>query len=67
MSAPCDSGLGSGTTILKTSALGEIRGKTQDGVTQFLGIRYASLKDRFADAELVERRNGDILDATADG
>jgi hypothetical protein len=36
-------------------------------VSQFLGIQYATLKNRLADAELVERRHGDILDATKDG
>ncbi|KAJ5194583.1 uncharacterized protein N7498_008021 [Penicillium cinerascens] len=55
------------TTILATRCLGDIRGKTGEGVTQFLGVKYANLKNRFADAELVEERKGDILDATADG
>lgn len=55
------------TTILTTTSLGDIRGKTVDGVTQFLGIKYATLKNRFADAELIEQRNGDVLDATTDG
>ncbi|KAJ5674410.1 alpha/beta-hydrolase [Penicillium maclennaniae] len=44
------------TTILKTRSLGDIR-----------GIKYANLKDRFADAELIEERKGDILDALTDG
>ena len=55
------------TTVLKTSSLGEIRGRTTDGVTKYLGIQYATLKNRFADAELVESRSGDVLDATNDG
>lgn len=55
------------TTILATRCLGDIRGKTGEGVTQFLGVKYANLKNRFADAELVEERKGDVLDATADG
>ncbi|KAJ6133836.1 hypothetical protein N7523_000158 [Penicillium sp. IBT 18751x] len=55
------------TTILKTRSLGDIRGKCEGGVTQFLGIKYANLKDRFADAELIEERKGDILDALTDG
>ncbi|KAJ5756743.1 hypothetical protein N7533_006286 [Penicillium manginii] len=55
------------TTILKTAALGDIRGKSDGVVSQFLGIQYATLKNRLADAELVERRHGDILDATKDG
>lgn len=55
------------TTVLTTKTLGDIRGKTADGVTQFLGLKYANLKNRFADAELVEQRTGGVLDATADG
>lgn len=38
-------------------ALGTVRGKAADdgsGVTQFLGIKYASLEDRFAPPELVK-------------
>lgn len=53
--------------IQTTTHLGEIRGKTTNGVTQFLGIKYATLKNRLADAELVERRAGGVLDATKDG
>ncbi|KAL1633390.1 hypothetical protein SLS58_011114 [Diplodia intermedia] len=37
--------------------LGTVRGKAAEdgsGITQFLGIKYASLKDRFAPPELVE-------------
>ncbi|KAJ5982992.1 hypothetical protein N7481_005091 [Penicillium waksmanii] len=55
------------TTILKTEALGDIRGKSDGIVSQFLGIQYATLKNRLADAELIEQRHGDILDATRDG
>jgi len=55
------------TTILATRHLGDIRGKTLEDVTQFLGVKYANLKNRFADAELIEERKGDVLDATADG
>ncbi|KAF9889576.1 hypothetical protein FE257_007084 [Aspergillus nanangensis] len=55
------------TTILPTTHLGEIRGKIVDGVTHFLGVQYATLKDRLADAELVETRRGEVLDATKDG
>ncbi|GJP95678.1 carboxylesterase [Aspergillus niger] len=53
--------------IQVTTHLGEIRGKTTNGVTQFLGIKYATLKNRLADAELVERRDGGVLDALKDG
>lgn len=54
-------------TIIKTRFLGDIRGKNEGGVTQFLGIKYASLKNRFADAEMIEERKGGILDASTDG
>lgn len=53
--------------IQTTTHLGEIRGKITNGVSQFLGIKYATLKNRLADAELVERRAGGVLDATKDG
>ncbi|KAJ5760370.1 carboxylesterase [Penicillium odoratum] len=53
--------------VLKTSKLGEIRGCEADGVRKYLGIQYATLKNRLADAELVEERIGGVLDATNDG
>lgn len=53
--------------ILNTSKLGEVRGREGDGVSQYLGIQYATLKNRFADAELIEDRTGGVLDATNDG
>ena len=55
------------TATIKTSSLGLIRGKVEDGVVQYLGVTYATLKDRLADAELIIAREGDILDATKDG
>ncbi|RAL15753.1 putative carboxylesterase [Aspergillus homomorphus CBS 101889] len=54
-------------TLLLTQYLGKIRGKDSNRVTQFLGIKYATLRDRFAEAQLVETRDGDVLDATKDG
>lgn len=54
-------------TTLTTSKLGQIRGKSGDGVTQYLGIKYATLENRFADAQLIGERHGDVLDATTDG
>ena len=53
--------------ILETSKLGEIRGREGNGISQYLGIQYATLKNRFADAELIEDRTGGVLDATNDG
>jgi hypothetical protein len=55
------------TTTVSTTSLGEIRGKVEDGVAQYLGVKYATLENRFAEAELVVSREGDILDATKNG
>ncbi|KAL2863394.1 putative carboxylesterase [Aspergillus lucknowensis] len=54
-------------TVLQTQQLGAIRGKGSEGVTQYLGIKYATLKDRLADAVLFEGPNDGVLDATKDG
>lgn len=55
-------------SVLKTTSLGEIRGKHDDGVVQYLGVKYATLKNRLADAEIIDTRKDDgILDATKDG
>lgn len=55
------------SATITTRNLGQIRGKSENGVTRYLGIKYATLQDRFADAQLVEERQDDILDAIADG
>lgn len=55
------------TSRLSTRFLGQIIGRTEDGVTQYLGVKYANLKNRLADAEPIENRDGDALDATNDG
>lgn len=44
-------------TISHTS-LGEIRGKVGDGVVQYLGLKYATLKNRFAEPEVVTAATG---------
>jgi carboxylesterase type B len=50
---------------IKHQKLGQIQGKQGDGIVQFLGIKYASLKDRFAGSELVEYGSGEsVIDAT---
>jgi carboxylesterase type B len=54
-------------TLLQTQQLGVIQGKNCDGVTQYLGIKYATLKNRLADAVLYERNSDGVLDATNDG
>lgn len=53
--------------VLQTQHLGAIQGKSGDGVTQYLGIKYATLKNRLADAVPIDRPRGDTLDATRDG
>lgn len=57
------------TAILQTTHLGQVQGKNIDGVTHYRGIKYASLRNRLAEAELVTSRSPDegILDATKDG
>lgn len=50
----------------QTTSLGTIHGKCSDGVTQYLGIKYASLRNRLADAVPVDN-NGGTRDATKDG
>lgn len=53
-------------STLKSASLREIRGRDNDGVIQYFGIKYATLKNRLADAELAESQGG-VLDATRDG
>lgn len=57
------------TAPLQTTHLGQIQGKTVDGVTHYLGLKYASLRNRLAGAELIASRAADesVLDATKDG
>jgi hypothetical protein len=44
--------------ILKHSDLGEIQGNPGDNVIQFLGIKYASIKDIFAPSKLFDHNGG---------
>jgi carboxylesterase type B len=53
--------------VLQTQHLGTIQGKSGDGVTQYLGIKYATLKNRLADAIPIDNHEGVTLDATRDG
>ncbi|KAK5054420.1 hypothetical protein LTR84_001310 [Exophiala bonariae] len=46
------------------NSLGTIRGIEADGVHKYLGLSYASLSGRFADAQLVSRYPKGITDAT---
>ncbi len=60
---------------MQHSTIGPIRGVIKvPGITQFLGVQYATLRDRFAQGELLEsypsdhvRIQGGVFDATAIG
>lgn len=53
-------------TTLKTS-LGEFRGKKGEGVTQYLGIKYAKVRDQLAAPELVREYGEGVVDASRYG
>ena len=54
--------------ILHHPSLGQIRGKLQDNVIQFLGVKYATLTDRFAEPELAKGHGqGGVQDAIKHG
>jgi len=45
--------------------MGEVKGlKGHEGTVQYLGIQYATLKDRFAAPALKEYQSGAALDGT---
>jgi carboxylesterase type B len=47
--------------------LGELKGKAVEGAVQFLGLKYASIKDRLAAPQLVESYGSGTTDATKFG
>ena len=51
---------------LTHSIIGQVVGKETGPITQFLGVKYANLKDRFAEPDLVSY-NGMGIDATKHG
>ncbi|KAL5317254.1 hypothetical protein ACEPPN_014349 [Leptodophora sp. 'Broadleaf-Isolate-01'] len=55
------------TSEFSHPSLGLIRGKVTEDVVQFLGIKYASIKDRFAASEVFDHRGGNAIDATKPG
>jgi hypothetical protein len=55
------------SAILKHEHLGELKGKSVDGAVQFLGLKYASIKDRLAAPELVDSYGSGTTDATQFG
>lgn len=54
-------------TTIQHPDLGEVNGQTAEGVVQFLGLQYASLKDRFASPELRTDYTSKTVDATKFG
>ncbi|KAL6232491.1 hypothetical protein BDW75DRAFT_247123 [Aspergillus navahoensis] len=54
-------------SLLKTTYLGAIRGRSDGDVIEYLGIRYATLSNRLAGAVLITDLEGDELDATREG
>ncbi|KAF2442415.1 alpha/beta-hydrolase [Karstenula rhodostoma CBS 690.94] len=55
------------TTTYKHKDLGEVKGNSNDGVVQFLGLKYASLENRFAAPSLVTDYGSGHTDATKFG
>lgn len=47
--------------------LGSFVGRTQDGIVLFLGVKYGSLKDHLAEAELISNYGTNPVDATRPG
>jgi hypothetical protein len=52
------------TLNLHHPSLGEVLGIRKDSVAQFLGIKYATLEDRFAKSKLSIYRGNNTIDAT---
>jgi hypothetical protein len=55
------------STSLHHTKLGELKGNIADGNAQFLGLKYATLKDRLATAELIDNYGTRLTDATKFG
>jgi carboxylesterase type B len=54
------------TTSIEHPSIGSIKGLDHDGVYQFHGIQYATLKDRLAESQ-VKTTYDTPLDATSHG
>jgi hypothetical protein len=55
------------STSFRHSDLGELKGVLQHGTAQFLGLKYATLRNRLAAAELAESYGPGPTDATKYG
>lgn len=54
--------------LLKHATLGSLRGKEGEGVIQYLGLKYATLKTRLSESEVCEETTGlQVVDATSHG
>lgn len=54
------------TVTIEHPSIGSIKGLDGDGVVQFLGVQYATLKDRLAEAQ-VKTAYESPVDATVHG
>lgn len=54
-------------TTFEHPSLGPICGKAGDGLTQFLGLKYASLRDRLAEPEMITEAHEKAINATKIG
>lgn len=54
-------------TTFEHPSLGPICGQAGDGLTQFLGLKYASLRDRLAEPEMVIESHEKAINATKIG
>ncbi|VUC36291.1 unnamed protein product [Clonostachys rosea] len=52
---------------LRHPAIGEVQGKYNKGVIQYLGLKYASLEDRFAEPKVLEYSGNEKIDGTRHG
>lgn len=55
------------TLTIKHAHLGDMKGNTVDGAAEFLGLKYAKLKNRLAPAELIDSYGAGSIDATRYG
>lgn len=55
------------SSFLQHPVIGHIRVRDGDGVVQCLGLKYASLENRFADAQIMDYPSEGHLTATRHG
>lgn len=54
------------TNTIQHPSIGDVVGRDGDGVVQFLGIQYATLRDRFAESQVRSQYHSPV-DATSHG